>query len=182
MNCEVKALRNQRETADIILHHGRVLTVDAKDSIEEAVAIQGKHILAVGKNQDILALAGENTQLIDAVGRTVMPGFIDAHLHYGMYGLLDHGVINLTYPRVKSIREIQELIRQAAAGRPTGEWIKLNGYDHNKIEEGRHPTRQELDEAAPDHPVQCTRICGHMGVYNTVGLRSAGIHSSEGYA
>ena len=51
-------MRNQRETADIILHHGRVLTVDAKDSIEEAVAIQGKHILAVGKNQDILALAG----------------------------------------------------------------------------------------------------------------------------
>ena len=99
-----------------------------------------------------------------------------------MFGLLDHGVINVAYPKVKNIADIQALIREAAAKKKPGEWIKLNGYDHNKLEEKRHPTKEDLDAAAPNNPVQLTRCCAHMGVYNTLALEKAGVKSPDQFA
>lgn len=168
--------------ADLVIKNGVALTVNENDEIAEAVAVSGKTILAVGSNKEIEEYIGEDTRVIDADGKTVMPGFIDAHIHFGMYGLLDHGIINVAYPRAKSISDIQQLIKAEAAKKAPGEWIKLNGYDHNKLAEGRHPTKEELDEAAPNNPVQCTRCCAHMGVYNTRALDIAGVKSAEQYA
>jgi predicted amidohydrolase YtcJ len=169
-------------TADIVIKNGQVLTVNEFDEIKEAVAIRGNTILAVGSNADVLEYADEHTHVIDANGHTVLPGFIDAHLHLSMFGLLDHGVIDLAFPKAKSIAEIKTLVREAAAGKKAGEWIKLNGYDQNKLSDGRHLTKEDLDEVAPDHPVQCTRCCGHMGVYNTLGLKTVGVESADQYA
>ena len=168
----------ERLFADKIIQNGVVLTVNSKDEIAEAVAIRGDRILAVGSSADIAAYRDDHTQVIDAGGKTVLPGFIDAHIHLGMYGLLDHGVINVAYPKVSSIADIQALIREDAAKKKPGEWIKLNGYDHNKLAEKRHPTKEELDEAAPSNPVQLTRCCAHMGVYNTLALKIAGVTSA----
>ena len=168
--------------ADIIIKNGKVLTVNQTNDIVEAVAIRGDKILAVGSNADVDAYLGEGTRVIDAAGKTVLPGFIDAHIHVGMFGLLDHGVIDVAYPKVKSIVDIQALIRADAAKKKPGEWIKLNGYDHNKLEEKRHPTKEELDAAAPNNPVQLTRCCAHMGVYNTLALEKAGVKSADQYA
>ena len=168
--------------ADIIIKNGKVLTVNQTNDIVEAVAIRGDKILAVGSNADVDAYLGEGTRVIDAAGKTVLPGFIDAHIHVGMFGLLDHGVIDVAYPKVKSIADIQALIRADAAKKKPGEWIKLNGYDHNKLEEKRHPTKEELDAAAPNNPVQLTRCCAHMGVYNTLALEKAGVKSADQYA
>ena len=168
--------------ADIIIKNGKVLTVNQTNDIVEAVAIRGDKILAVGSNADVDAYLGESTRVIDAAGKTVLPGFIDAHIHVGMFGLLDHGVIDVAYPKVKSIADIQALIRADAAKKKPGEWIKLNGYDHNKLEEKRHPTKEELDAAAPNNPVQLTRCCAHMGVYNTLALEKAGVKSADQYA
>lgn len=159
--------------ADVIIKNGQVLTVDPKDTIAEAVAIRGDRILAVGSNAEAESYLGSDTQVIDAEGKSVLPGFIDAHIHMGMFGLLGHGIIDVAYPKVHSIADIQRLIREDAARKKPGEWIKLNGYDHNKLAEGRHPTREELDAAAPDNPVQLTRCCAHMGVYNTLALELA---------
>ena len=142
-------------TADTVITNGRVLTVDAQDTVAEAVAIRGKYILDVGSAAEMAAYVDEHTKVIDAGGKTVMPGFIDAHIHVGMYGLLDHGIIDLNYPAAKSIQEIQDLIRADAAKKKPGEWIKLQGYDHNKLAEKRHPTKEDLDAAAPNNPVQC---------------------------
>jgi predicted amidohydrolase YtcJ len=169
-------------TADTVITNGRVLTVDARDTVAEAVAIRGKYILDVGSAAEMAAYVGEQTRVIDAGGKTVMPGVIDAHMHVGMYGLLDHGIINVAYPRVQSIGDIQQLIRGDAAKKKPGEWIKLNGYDHNKLAEKRHPTREELDAAAPDNPVQLTRCCAHMGVYNTLALKLAGVERADQFA
>lgn len=72
--------------------------------------------------------------------------------------------------------------REDATKKKPGEWIKLNGYDHNKLAEKRHPTKEELDEAAPSNPVQLTRCCAHMGVYNTLALKIAGVTSADQYA
>jgi len=172
----------KRILADTIIKNGKVLTVNSGDEIAEAVAILGNRILAVGSNDEMEEFLGEHTQVIDADWKTVMPGFIDAHIHVGMYGLLDHGIINVAYPKVHSIADIQRLIREDAARKKPGEWIKLNGYDHNKLEEKRHPTKEELDEAAPNNPVQLTRCCAHMGVYNTLALEVAGVRSADQFA
>ena len=161
--------------ADIIIYNGSVFTVNKNDDMAEAVAICGNKILAVGKNDDILALKGEGTKLIDAKGASVTPGFIDAHQHVIPYGMLSSGTINVAYPAAKSIVEIKELIRKAAANKKPGEWIKLNGYDHNKLDEKRHPTKEDLDAVAPENPVQLTRCCGHMGVYNSKALEAVQI-------
>ena len=167
--------------ADIIIYNGSVFTVNKNDDMAEAVAICGNKILAVGKNDDIMALKGSDTQLIDARGASVAPGFIDAHYHVIPYGQLSSGIINVAYPAVKSIAEIQELIRKAAADKKPGEWIKLNGYDHNKLAEKRHPTKEDLDAAAPENPVQLTRCCSHMGVYNSKGLEAVQIGDGSGF-
>lgn len=169
-------------TADTVITNGRVLTVDAQDTVAEAVAIRGKYILDVGSAAKMAAYVDEHTKVIDAGGKTVMPGFIDAHIHVGMYGLLDHGIIDLNYPAAKSIQEIQDLIRADAAKKKPGEWIKLQGYDHNKLAEKRHPTKEDLDAAAPNNPVQCIRCCAHMGVYNSLALERVGVHSADQFA
>ena len=168
--------------ADIIIRNGRVLTVNQNNEIAEAVAIRGNQILAVGTNAELEAYQGPDTQVIDAKGKSVLPGFIDSHIHVGMFGLLDHGIINVAYPKVHSIADIQRLIREDAAKKKPGEWIKLNGYDHNKLEEKRHPTKEELDAAAPDNPVQLTRCCAHMGVYNTLALKVASVERADQFA
>ena len=168
--------------ADIIIQNGRVLTVNQSNEIAEAVAIRGNQILAVGSSSEMEEYLGPDTQVIDAEGKSVLPGFVDAHIHVGMFGLMDHGIINVAYPKVHSIADIQQLIREDAAKKKPGEWIKLNGYDHNKLAEKRHPTKEELDAAAPDHPVQLTRCCAHMGVYNTLALKMAGVERADQFA
>ena len=168
--------------ADIIIQNGRVLTVNQSNEIAEAVAIRGNQILAVGSSSEMEEYLGPGTQVIDAEGKSVLPGFVDVHIHVGMFGLMDHGIINVAYPKVHSIADIQQLIREDAAKKKPGEWIKLNGYDHNKLAEKRHPTKEELDAAAPDHPVQLTRCCAHMGVYNTLALKMADVERADQFA
>ena len=168
--------------ADTVILNGSVLTVNQQDDVTEAVAIRDGKILAVGSNAEIEAYIGDETNVIQAGGKTVMPGFVDAHIHFGMYGLLDHGIIDINYPKAKSIEEIKDLIRAEAKKKKKGEWIKLQGYDHNKLLEKRHPTKEDLDEAAPENPVQCTRCCAHMAVYNSLALEIAGVHSADQYA
>ena len=119
--------------ADTVILNGSVLTVNQQDDVTEAVAIRDGKILAVGSNSEIEAYIGDETNVIQAGGKTVMPGFVDAHIHFGMYGLLDHGIIDINYPKAKSIEEIKDLIRAEAKKKKKGEWIKLQGYDHNKL-------------------------------------------------
>lgn len=175
-------MENKNLFAEIVIINGAVLTVNSRDEVAEAVAIRDGKILAVGTNAEIRAYEGPETRRIDAKGKTVMPGFVDAHIHFGMYGLLDHGIIDINYPAAKSIEEIKDLIRADAAKKKSGEWIKLQGYDHNKLAEGRHPTKEDLDEAAPNNPVQCTRCCAHMAVYNTKALEIFGITGPDRFA
>ena len=104
----------ERLFADKIIQNGVVLTVNSKDEIAEAVAIRGDRILAVGSSADIAAYRDDHTQVIDAGGKTVLPGFIDAHIHLGMYGLLDHGVINVAYQMC--IRDRPETVPAAVSG------------------------------------------------------------------
>ncbi|MFF2502646.1 amidohydrolase [Streptomyces sp. NPDC058067] len=169
------------ETADLILTGGDVLTVDDAFSVAQAVAVRGDRILAVGSSADIQALAGPDTRTIDLAGRTVLPGINDSHLHGATWGLTRPPfALGVGHPAVRSIADIAEAVRQAAAGTPYGEWITGLGWDVGYLAEcvadpARRPHRRDLDAAAPDHAVCLTDFSGHMTWANSKALELAGI-------
>jgi predicted amidohydrolase YtcJ len=138
-----------------------------------AIAISGGRIAAVGPEAEILALAGPGTRKVDLGGRTVLPGFIDAHAHIWKIGHLLTTMADLR--RAGSLAEIASLVRDAAAGVRPGAWVLARGYNEARLAEGRPPARQDLDAAIPDRPVVLTRTCGHIYVCNSVALRACGI-------
>ncbi|MEX1358162.1 MAG: amidohydrolase [Gaiellaceae bacterium] len=158
-------------TADLILVGCRILTLDARLPRADAVAVTGERISAVGTVPDVTALRGSRTEVLELVGRTLLPGFYDAHQHQADTGLL-RGHVDARAP---SIGELAERVRLAARGRPSGAWIEGFGYEEGRLAERRPPTRWELDAAAPDHPAAITRTCGHALVANSSALAAAGI-------
>lgn len=150
-----------------------MLTVDARNSTAEAVAVGGGRILAVGRSRDIEGLIGPDTAVYRLRGQTVMPGFIEAHNHMSGLGLNLQGVDCKN--GVGSIADIVAKIRLAAAAAPPGAWLRAWGYDQSKLAERRHPTRFDLDRAAPDHPVFLERTCGHISAVNSRALEVVGV-------
>ena len=169
---------NSAPYADTLLINGRIWPGGALRHTEQALAAWRGRVLAVGRTTDLMALAGPDTRVIDLRGRVAIPGFIDAHAHPIPLGL-NAVRLDVSPQAVRSIRDIQDKIREAAAARPPGRWILASGYDDARLAEGRHPTRAELDEAAPLHPVFITRRDLHMGVANTRALEAAGITPNE---
>src|SRR5215216_961997 len=160
---------------DLTLVNGTVITVDADDTIAEAVAIRGDRIIAVGDTTFIDSLAGPNTQRIDLNGRTVTPGLLDAHAHFSPSQFNRPDILDLSYPRVKSIKDMQEAIAELAKEVPSGQWIQGRSWDEGKLTERRLITVQDLDKIAPEHPVWLSHATGHYGVANTAALRLAKI-------
>lgn len=138
------------EPPDLILRNAKVVTVDAKFSLAQAVAVRADKILAVGSNADIAKLAGPQTRIQDLKGRMVIPGLMDSHTHpsnASMYEF-DHPM-----PEMESIADVLAYIRARAAKSPEGQWITLSQVFITRLKEQRYPTRAELDAAAPKHPV-----------------------------
>lgn len=161
--------------ADTAFVNGKVITVNESNEIVSAVGTYNKEILYVGNDEGIKKYIGEKTKVIDLHGRTLMPGFVEAHSHFMLTSiLLNDTVIPIDYKMCRSIKEIKEKIRSALLKKKPGEWIVLQGYDQNKLEEMRHPTYADLDEAAPENPVWCVRADLHTGVCNSLAMKRAG--------
>lgn len=176
-----------RRPADLILTNGNVITVDSAFRIAQAIAIAGERILAVGADAEVRAHVASWTRVIDLGGRTVIPGLVDGHAHMDREGLKS------IYPplgRVRSVRDIQDRIAELARERNPGEWIVTMPIGDppyyfdvpGMLAEGRWPTRQELDAAAPHNPVFIRPIWGFwrhtpplVACANTEALRRAGI-------
>ncbi len=173
--------------ADVVLHGGKIITVDACFSIVEAVAITGNRIVYVGADAGALAMADTRTQVIGLKGRTVMPGLIDGHAHMDREGLKQ---VFPSLANARSVAEVKAKIAELARRTPKGEWIVTMPlgdppYYFDVPEcyaEKRLPTRQDLDEAAPDHPVYIRPIWGFwrhtmplVSVANSRALALAGI-------
>lgn len=158
----------------LILHHANVLTMDEAAPNAQLVAVVGGRIAAVGSDHDLEALRGPGTRVIDCGGRTIVPGFIDAHCHIFAFAasLLS---IDCRPGAVASIEDIKEAVRRKAAQTPPGAWIRCTGYNEFYLSEKRHPTRHDLDEAAPHHPVKLTHRTTHACVLNSLALSLAGI-------
>jgi hypothetical protein len=158
------------DPATLIVHNGKVLTVDAKFRTAQAVAIRDAKIVAVGSNADILKLRGPNTQVIDARGRTVMPGLSDSHVH-PVGAATSEAVKPMAVWR--SLAEVKEYIRKQAETTPKGKWIVLRYAFPTRLDDARFPTKAELDEVAPDHPV--LYHAGPAGVVNSQALKVSGV-------
>ena len=134
------------ETADIIYHNGRLVTMDATHPAAQAVAIRGNRFLAVGSNEEIRKLAGPSTRLVDLRGRTVLPGLNDSHTHPVGAAMSER---DGPVPVMRSIAEVLAYVRKQAAATPAAQLIFVPKVYSTRLTDRRYPTRYELDEAAP---------------------------------
>lgn len=159
--------------ADLILINGRIWR-GREEGISEALAVWQGKVLATGSDADISGLKGPHTEVIDLEGRFATPGLIDNHLHLIATGMA-MGWVDATPASAPTLAALLGRISDRAAATPKGGWVRARGYDQVKLDTGRHPTRDDLDRVAPDHPVLLTRACGHVSVANSRALELAGI-------
>lgn len=171
-------------TPDLILSNGKIVTVDGQFSIAEAVAVFDGKIVAVGKDSDVSGLAGNRTQTVDLGGRCVVPGQMDAHVHFilaGLDALGNDAKVNIA--TLQSIEEVLGAIAERVKITPKGQWIGTSCMYRGALKEGRFPSRHDLDKVAPDHPVYIFQS-GKNIIANSYALKQAGItkgtdHPSE---
>lgn len=156
--------------ADLIIHNAKIVTVDARFRIAQAIAVRQGRILAVGDNSEILKRKGPDTKVIDAAGKMVLPGLYDSHTHPVSAATSE---LNRPLPRLRSLKEVFAHIRERARALPEGDWIVLRFAFPTRLDEARFPTRAELDEAAPKHPV--LYHAGPAGIVNSMALKVSGI-------
>ncbi|MEM9018673.1 MAG: amidohydrolase, partial [Verrucomicrobiota bacterium] len=175
------SLQAHAETADTIYHGGPILTIVDESPEAEAIAIKDGRILAVGTKEEVLQAKGDDTELIDLQGKTMLPGFVDSHGHAFMVGIQATTANMLPPPDGEGadIPSLQRLLNEwAEANRSAIErvgWIVGFGYDDSQLAEQRHPTKDDLDAVSTEVPVIIIHQSGHLGVGNSKALEVAGI-------
>jgi predicted amidohydrolase YtcJ len=149
---------------DTVFYRGDFHTFDPQRPRASAMAVTAGRIVAMGDEELVDLLSAD--QLVDLEGRTVVPGFNDAHNHMLSYGM-SLADVDLSSPPIRSVVDICEAIQRRAAQTPVGGWVIGSGYDQNKLAEFRHPTAQELDAVAPHHRVWLRHTSGHMCTVNS---------------
>lgn len=173
---------------DLILHGGKIITLDRSSRSAQAISVRSGHIAAVGYDAALFKDAAPTTRLIDLKGRSVLPGFFDAHPHADREGLKARGGIPIA--GLHSVADIVEVVKQAAQTTPAGEWIVLMPMGEppheyinrpDQLTDGRFPTRHDLDAVAPDHAVYIRAVWGWWSrrpfpsVANSLALMRAGV-------
>ncbi len=164
-------------TGDLILTGGHVLTGHRTPSDATALAIRHGRIACVGSDSDVLSWKTSDSQLIDLRGRSIAPAFNDAHCHIMSVGFMAREVDARTPPN-RTVQDIVNRVAERVKSTDKGLWITARGYDQARLEDQRHPTRDDLDPVSPDHPVILIRACGHIGVANSKALEAAGIDAN----
>jgi predicted amidohydrolase YtcJ len=160
--------------ADFLIRNARIRTLDERGTQAESLAALNGRILAVGSSQDLEPLAGPDTCVLDLGHRTVLPGFIDAHEHLSWFAE-EPLKLNVSSGEVRSLAELLKKVNEEAARLAPGQWIQAVLYDDTKMAECRRLTRDDLDRAAPQHPVIVVHVSGHWAVVNSAALKAGGL-------
>ncbi|MBB3859321.1 hypothetical protein GGQ88_000561 [Novosphingobium hassiacum] len=176
----VPGLASEKAGPSMILLNGKIVSVDAKQSQFEAIAIDGEKIEALGKTAEIRKLARKGTKIVDLQGRTVIPGLIDGHIHAIRAGA-EHSS-SVVLGEARSISDVLSALRTAAQQSPEGDWLLTRGGWHiNQLSEQRAPTAAEIDSVAPHHPVFLLHQYGFI-VLNKLAMQRLGISSQADVA
>ncbi|MEH6537732.1 MAG: amidohydrolase [Psychroserpens sp.] len=160
--------KSNLETADLIVANAKVAVMDTDKTITEAIAVKNGKVIATGSTQEILKLKNENTKIIDAKGRTLIPGLNDSHLHLTRGGRFFNA--ELRWDGVKSLRTALQMLKEQAARTPKGQWVRvIGGWSPFQFEEKRFPTPQEINEATGDVPTYI------LYLYSRAWLNQAGL-------
>ena len=166
-------------SADVVFLGDHIVTMDPDRPSVEAVAVRGETIAAAGSREDVLALRGETTRVVELGDRALLPGFIDAHGHFLAVGrALD--ALSLHPPPVGDVRNIDDVVRKIRAwiaerDIPPGGLVLGGGYDDSLLAERRHPTRDDLDRASVEHRIVLTHVSGHLRTANSAELAASGV-------
>jgi len=168
----INALAQSKATADLIIVNAKVWTVDKAHPTAQAVAVLGDRIIAVGSNADVEVLRGRATNVIDAGGKLLLPGFNDAHVHFVVSGTrLDQVQLG----DATSVQEFTRRIAERAKITPKGQWIEGGDWDETKWSPPNLPTKDVIDPVTRDTPVFLEHHDGHMALANSVAMRLAGV-------
>jgi predicted amidohydrolase YtcJ len=163
---------------DNIYVNAQIITMEPNCPSAQALATSKSRIVDIGEQDRIFSLAGKKTKIFDLEGRTILPGFIDAHSHFLYAGLYDVFLVNLKSPPLGSIKNIDDLVvklREVAISTPEPNWIIGYGYDDTLLEEKRHPNAKDLERASATHPIYIRHVSGHLAVMNSIALKLTGI-------
>lgn len=160
--------------AQVIVHNANIITINSKLPRAQALAIRDGRFLFVGSNDDAAGLIGPNTQQLDLQGKTVLPGFIDAHIHVLSSGIRHVMAADCALP---SIPEVLNELRQLAENTPEDDWVQGFKYDDTKTAENRFLTRYDLDTISTRHPILVSHRAGHVYYLNSKALEVAGFNA-----
>ncbi len=164
----------QQQPADLIVHNAVIYTLDNEFATSEAMAVRDGLIVAIGSDRDILSRF-HSQNILKAEGKTVMPGFIDAHSHFIGYAL---GLLNADLRPANSFEKVLEILSEHAKTNAC-EWITGYGWDQNRWPNKQFPTNKNLNELFPNHPVVLSRIDGHAVLVNNEAMRRLAITDSQ---
>jgi len=163
--------------AQLIVHNADIQTQDSQRPTAEAVAVDEGKFIAIGSNEEVLRLRQANTKLIDAGGNTVLPGFIDAHIHIWKVGNLKTFLLDLR--GVGSIEEMQDRLSDFIRQNPGDGWIQARGFNEANMQEQRLPDRADLDKITQNRPLWVIRTCAHIGIANSKAIEIAGVSAQS---
>ena len=163
------------EVVDTILVNGNIVSMDAQRTTSKALAVKNGIIQFVGDDQAVRSLAGDSSRVIDLNGRTVTPGLIDAHCHLSACGLFGTAYLDVSWPAISTIEQLQEIVAEKVASTPPGEWVIGAGW---VTFGGRNPDKHDIDPVSPNHPVMLINMGGHMAVVNSLALEMADVTAS----
>jgi len=161
----------------LAIYNGNVITMSPSKPRAESLSTMNGRLLIVGSNREVKRTIGKDTFVLDLKGRTVLPRLIDCHVHLVQYGRQKTWI---DLRNVKSIGELKRRLESRVSSSAKSSWIVGHGWDQDRFEEKRYPTRVDLDEVAKENPVILTRVCGHICVVNTEALRIANITKETG--
>lgn len=167
--------------ANMVIKNGKVVTVDQDFSFKEAIAVKDGWVIDVGTNQEMEKYIGADTEVIDLDGKVILPGAHDGHMHAAHTGLfLDPETLNLKFPAVQSIKDIQEVLKEAVEKAEPGQWILGFGWNAAQLEEcvaeDRTPKKWDFDHIAPDNPIALYDYSAHSMVVNSKAMEISGVN------